>query len=248
MANENKDIIRAEFANDAAVSSGIIAGQVGFSLTSPYKMRHKEKGGSVRDYSSDAGDREQAGMVTITKTTEQLRLRWDAGNYTAFTVNNVGQLTIAPSGADVFVSGRTLITDTNAEQLRLRYDATNYATFTVNSSGDLTITSTTKIIRLPDTTLRFYDSNGALRGTLYPGLGDLYLTSETYDLTLTGAAAVNLFASGELLLWPSDSAGYGIRCDGKDHVGNAYAHGVTGHTRYLTIDEEGHVLVGANAT
>ena len=43
-------------------------------------------------------------------TTEQLRLGYDTNNYTTFTVNNTGDLTIVPSGGDVAVTGNISVT------------------------------------------------------------------------------------------------------------------------------------------
>lgn len=92
---------------------------------------------------------------------EQLRLWYDGSNYVPFTVSSGGDLTIAPTGGDVNITGAlsltTPLTDANVandltidatkiikttlttEQLRLLYDGSNYASFTVNSGGDLTI-------------------------------------------------------------------------------------------------------------
>jgi len=86
-------------------------------------------------------------LVTVTKTTEQLRLRYDVSNYASFTVSSGGNLTIAPSGSDTSITGTlgvsSLLTVTRTtEQLRLAYDGSNYAPFTVSSGGDLTIAPT----------------------------------------------------------------------------------------------------------
>ena len=43
-------------------------------------------------------------------TTEQLRLGYDAANYTTFTVDSTGDLTIVPSGGDVAVNGNISVT------------------------------------------------------------------------------------------------------------------------------------------
>lgn len=127
MANTNADIIRAEFASTAILegASGVITGQVGFVTVSPYKMGHKELGGSYRYWSSDDGDREQTGKVTITKTTEQLRLRYDASYYTSFTVSAAGDLTITPSGTDLIVGA--------GKYLKLGH-AMTYGTASVNGT------------------------------------------------------------------------------------------------------------------
>lgn len=96
MANSNEDIVRAEFANDAAITAGgIIIGQLGFSLTTPYRMFRRETAGTYRQWSSDLGDRTQTGKLTVSKTTEQLRLQYDASNYTGFTITAAGQLTLS---------------------------------------------------------------------------------------------------------------------------------------------------------
>jgi len=55
-----------------------------------------------------------ARLESRSTTTEQLRLSYDATNYTSFTASNAGDLTIVPSGGDVSVTGTlaatTLIT------------------------------------------------------------------------------------------------------------------------------------------
>lgn len=53
-----------------------------------------------------------SGSITSTATTEQLRLAYDGSNYSSFTINSGGDLTIAPSGGDSYVTGNLRISGT----------------------------------------------------------------------------------------------------------------------------------------
>jgi hypothetical protein len=56
-----------------------------------------------------------AGPLILTHTTEkQLRLRYDATNYTDFTTGIAGDLTIAPSGGDTSITGTLAVSSTLA--------------------------------------------------------------------------------------------------------------------------------------
>jgi hypothetical protein len=51
------------------------------------------------------------GKLELRSTTEQLRVEYDASNYTSHTVSSAGDLTIAPTGLDLILSGRQTITE-----------------------------------------------------------------------------------------------------------------------------------------
>jgi hypothetical protein len=93
-------------------------------------------------------------------TSSQLRLGFDAANYTPFTVSSAGALTIAPTGgtpanAHIFLNqggnvsigfataaSAKLQVRSTTEQLRLDYSAAVYASQSVSSIGNLTLTTT----------------------------------------------------------------------------------------------------------
>lgn len=52
------------------------------------------------------------GLIQTTLVTEQMRLRYDSGNYTSFTVSVGGDLTIAPSGSDTTITGTLTVSTT----------------------------------------------------------------------------------------------------------------------------------------
>lgn len=103
MANTNADIIRREFASDAAAVSGLIAGQLGMVTVTPFKIHHKTIGGVFHTWTSDSGDKTQAGKVTIVKTTDQLELQYDGSNTLILSVGSSGNTTITPSGTKVII-------------------------------------------------------------------------------------------------------------------------------------------------
>ena len=71
------------------------------------------------------------GKVYVEQTSEQLRLANDGSNFTSFTVDSSGDLTIAPSGGDVDVTG-TLACDTS-----LTIDAVSIGATALDFANDL---------------------------------------------------------------------------------------------------------------
>ena len=83
------------------------------------------------DGSIGLGVTNPSAKIQSVSTTEQLRLGYDSGNYTAFTTSSGGDLTVAPSGADLNITGNVDISG-----------ALNAATsnaFSVASTGATTI-------------------------------------------------------------------------------------------------------------
>lgn len=66
----------------------------------------------------------------VTATTEQLRVGYDAGNYSSFTTSSGGDLTIAPSGSDLAITGNVDVSGT--------LTAGTANAFNVNASGVVT--------------------------------------------------------------------------------------------------------------
>ncbi len=66
----------------------------------------------------------------VTATTEQFRTSYDAANYTSFTTSSGGDLTIAPSGSDLAITGNVDVSGT--------FTAATANAFTINSSGAIT--------------------------------------------------------------------------------------------------------------
>jgi len=65
-------------------------------------------------------------LVTVTRTTEQLRLAYDGSNYSSFTVSSGGDLTIAPTGLDTTITGRGIVSsDFTVDTTTFKVDATN---------------------------------------------------------------------------------------------------------------------------
>lgn len=68
-------------------------------------------------------------------TTEQLRLGYDAANYVPFTVSNVGNMTMAPSGGVFTVTGNQIVSGTMAAGFLLSASLTNGRVPIVSSAG-----------------------------------------------------------------------------------------------------------------
>jgi hypothetical protein len=111
----------------------------------------------------------------VTATTEQLRLGYDAGNYTSFTTSSSGNLTIAPSGGGLGVTGNV---DASGTLTAGTSDA-----FQVNASGTVTIAA----------------------GQSYTGAGAVTVSSGgsntqlTIDSAGTGTIAVGTDANAETI-------------------------------------------------
>lgn len=95
-------------------------------------------------------------LLQVTRTTEQLRLRYDASNYLSVAVASNGATTFDANGAGaaftfsdaVSMPALTATTGTftdlvqitrTTEQMRVRYDSSNYFTVTVSSAGRATL-------------------------------------------------------------------------------------------------------------
>src|SRR6056297_1656591 len=105
MANENKDVLRV-FDSEENLSSVVRNRQIGFATNSPYKMLRKDSVGNQVWYTSDTGNREQAGTITAASTSgPQFVSKYDASNYSSFQTNSSGDLTITPTGENTSVVG-----------------------------------------------------------------------------------------------------------------------------------------------
>ena len=105
MANENKDVLRV-FDSEENLSSVVRNRQIGFATNSPYKMLRKDSVGNQAWYTSDTGNREQAGTITAASTSgPQFVSKYDASNYSSFQTNSSGDLTITPTGENTSVVG-----------------------------------------------------------------------------------------------------------------------------------------------
>lgn len=100
------------------------------------------------------GHSSPSSALHVIKTTEQLRLGYDASNYLAITTSSGGAVTYDAIGSGtvyhtfldkVGVGSGTptaqLHVFSTTEQLRLQYDGSNYVGFTLSSSGQLTLDS-----------------------------------------------------------------------------------------------------------
>lgn len=135
MANTNADVVRAEFASEVAAEAGITnSGVLAFITVSPYKLVHKELGGTYRYYTSDTGDRTQTGSITATGDIRTAAWAaysptitgWSGTPTSAFKRKKVGDL--------VFVSYSVDGTgDTGQTKFDLPYEAA--ATETVGKAG-----------------------------------------------------------------------------------------------------------------
>ena len=79
----------------------------------------------------------QAGTALhIVDTTEQLRLGYDATNYTTFQTGIGGDLTIIPSGGDVNITGALSVSSVLSLSSQVIVDVTNAEAFLVRKDGD----------------------------------------------------------------------------------------------------------------
>ena len=113
MSNDEYDIIRVEALEAGDVLEDLlIKGQLGFATETPYKMLHKEIGGTTRKYTSDTGDRSQAGKITAVLTTgAQLRAQYNGTYYADFTVDNAGYLKVNASGGRIDLASKVLFSN-----------------------------------------------------------------------------------------------------------------------------------------
>src|SRR3989338_3931879 len=87
------------------------------------------------------GDATPDAKLNILATTEQLRLDYDDSNYASFTVSSAGDLTLAPSGGDVNVTGDTDISSQLALGDNASITANEIASIT-DTSVDINVAST----------------------------------------------------------------------------------------------------------
>ncbi len=102
MANRNEDVLRVE-TTLANVAATIRERQNGYS-NDTFKIAHKFAGGATKYWTSDEGHMQRTGKITITMTTEQLRLAYDDTYYNTFTTSAAGALTIAADTNTVVIS------------------------------------------------------------------------------------------------------------------------------------------------
>lgn len=160
-------------------------------------------------------------------TTEQFRLGYDAANYVPFTVSVVGDLTIAPSGGDVNLTGTLNTTGRihallTTEQGRFSYDANNFAAFTVAASGSLNIAPT--------------GATAANLGLWATSFG----TSANKVLAMGNGTAPTTLPSGVIQMWSKDttakvSGGTAFTTEGIGSHANLWSHGLAIHN---------HVAIG----
>lgn len=72
------------------------------------------------------------GLATVTNTTEQLRLSYDASNYVPFTVSSTGTLSLMPTGAQINIGASILFGSDFRNQV-----STNNARFQLSNAGGI---------------------------------------------------------------------------------------------------------------
>ncbi len=115
----------------------------------------------------------------VTATTEQLRVGYDVSNYTSFTTSSGGDLTIAPSGSDLAVTGNVDVSGT--------LTAGTANAFNVDSSGNITAGN----------------YQGTIITSAYGGTGNGFTkfsgpTTSEKTFTLPNASATLLYDGGAL--------------------------------------------------
>ncbi len=130
----------------------------------------------------------------VTSTTEQLRVGYDAANYSSFTTSSGGDLTIAPSGSDLAITGNVDVSGT------LTSGTAN--AFSVNASGVVTAGAWQGTV-VGST----YGGTGVNNGSNTITLGGNINTAAAFTtaganaltLTTTGATNVTLPTTGTLI-------------------------------------------------
>ena len=116
---------------------GATTGSVSLAAGSGTSALFVANGGNV-----GIGTTTPSALIHGLKTTEQLRLGYDASNYSSFTVSSDGRLNVSPTsglfGINAVPSAGLHVIRTS-EQLRVGYDTGNYWTNTVGSTGGLTM-------------------------------------------------------------------------------------------------------------
>lgn len=105
------------FLDPAATGTALsVAGDIGINTTAPSARIH------------------------AIATTEQLRLGYDNSNYVPFTVSNVGDLTIAPTGSDVTLTGNLAVTGTTTfNSIAYTWPASQAAGYILQTNGSGTL-------------------------------------------------------------------------------------------------------------
>lgn len=128
------------------------------------------------------------GLIQTTLTTEQLRLRYNSGNYASFTVSSGGNLTIAPTGGTTTVTGALVGSSTITA-------TTSFIGPVWAPSADST--SALKITKANGTTaLVTFDTTNAILGIgIAPDTTNLITASITYTDLAAISRGVNIAAT-----------------------------------------------------
>ncbi|MBD3366536.1 MerR family DNA-binding transcriptional regulator [candidate division WWE3 bacterium] len=168
----------------------------------------------------------------VVDTTEQLRLAYDADNYTSFTIDSSGQLTIADTGTDIATFG--------AAQASFNVPAAFNSAGDVSIANDLNFTNITASYITSDAPLYIQAGNAAEAESLYlssAGSGSVYVDD---DLYVTGAT---LFGDGS-------AAAPSISFEGDSDTGlfsaatNTELGIAVGGSERVRVDASGYVGIG----